>query len=397
MINFERFWLQGNGPYEDEATEFDEAPPGVTAEEIRAWEDERGVTLPEPLRTALGLRNGGYVRNTGVEILPLGEMVPVDDDFWDHTELDEDEAEDRSLLFVFGSDMNGGTLLMNFNAQGPEGPPSVYVDYHGESTDRLDDAIGDFFEGALRSDDAPSVDWSEAEASTDVIARETIDYAHVYGGKPASEEQVLVRKGAALVLFTRRRSPLGESLTRTELPLPLDAEQSQIRPFGGASTSAFALHLQPLETSGIVETTSETTEDGRWKNSTSYGVPIYAPFRSTDQGRLEALREPLFGAEDAARARAAQIGEAAFLEALDRVPPDQRAAEMMQAWQAMKAELDRQFAAKFDDLGPPPPEVADALTAIERIQKEMLERAKKPNPMNILDPETLRRMQDFGE
>src|ERR1700730_9841921 len=124
MIDFNRFWMEGNNPYEEE----DEGapPPGVTRKEILGWESLHGVKLPEPIRTALGFRNGGYVRNMDIEIMPLDRFVPVDDDYWEYTEIADDEAPDHGLLFVFGDDtQDGGTYLMNFNSRGPEGPPSV--------------------------------------------------------------------------------------------------------------------------------------------------------------------------------------------------------------------------------------------------------------------------------
>ncbi|MCA1685225.1 MAG: SMI1/KNR4 family protein, partial [Planctomycetia bacterium] len=95
MIDFDRFWNEGNSPYPDDEAGPDEVPPCATDDEILAWEREHGVTLPEPLRTALGRRNGGYVRNAPVEVLPIEQIVPVDDDFWEWTEIAEDEAPDH--------------------------------------------------------------------------------------------------------------------------------------------------------------------------------------------------------------------------------------------------------------------------------------------------------------
>ncbi len=170
MIDFDRFWTDSNFPpgYEEEYGPPDaadaKAPPGITAEEIAAWEREHGVTLPEPLCTALGLRDGGYVRNTSIAISPLAEIVPVDDDFWEWAGLDEDEAPDRSLVFAFGDETTSGArYLMNFNARGPHGAPSVYLDHHGESTDLVNESIGGHFEAELAASDEPGVNWSEAE------------------------------------------------------------------------------------------------------------------------------------------------------------------------------------------------------------------------------------------
>ncbi|HEY2156001.1 MAG TPA: SMI1/KNR4 family protein, partial [Isosphaeraceae bacterium] len=201
MIDFDRFWMDRPDPYADEDADETEVPRGVTAEEIRAWEEEHRVTLPEPIRTALGRRNGGSVRNTSIEIRPLDQILPVDDDFWEWTEIDEDEAPDHALMFVFGDEAeSGATILMNFNARGPEGPPSVYFDHHGESTYLVNETIAGFFEAQLAASDGPGVNWSEAEASRDVLARETIDLSSMHAGRPASKEQILAREGEALIL-----------------------------------------------------------------------------------------------------------------------------------------------------------------------------------------------------
>lgn len=394
MIDFDRFWRTGNSPYEDETEA--KVPRGVTEEEILEWEEGTGVTLPEPLRTALSLRNGGFVRNAPIEILALGEMVPLDDDFWKFTELDLDEAPDHDLVLLFGSETEtGATLLMNFNAQGPGGAPSVYFDHHGESTYLVGDTIAGFFEEQLASAAEPSVEWSEAETIPSVIARETIDLSTLYDGRPASEEQVLARGDDALILFTRQRTPDGETLTRTTLPLPLDAGWAQIAPYRPAPIATFALQLQPVENDGMVEEQSAMNEDRRWKNSTSRGVPIYVMFESTDRDRLQALRTQILGNEGAARAQAKQGRQAAFQQTLEGLPPEQRTAALFQAAMNMKEETDRQFAAQFGDLGPMPPELAAAAEAIRLRIEKMTEQVRQKTAANPPDPETLRRIEGY--
>ncbi len=243
------------------------------------------------------------MRNTTIAISPLAEIAPVDDDFWEWTELDQDEAPDHALMFAFGDETEtGATYLMNFNARGPAGEPSVYLDHHGESTYLVNETIGGLFEEELAASDEPGVDWAEVDG-LDVLARETIDLSPLYDGSPATEEQVLAREGDGLVLFTRRRSPEGEALTRTTLPLPLDAMWAEIRPHRPAPIGTFALHIQPAESDGIVQVQSETNDDGRWKDTASRGVPIYVMFESTDRDPLRALRSQLLGDEGAARAR----------------------------------------------------------------------------------------------
>ena len=344
MIDFERFWMEGDHPYQDSADV--KVPPGVTAEEIAEWEQKHGVTLPEPIRTALGVRNGGFVRNTSIEIGSLDEIVPADAQFWEWTELDDDEVPDHSLMFVFGS-TDSARLLMNFNANGPEGSPSVYIDHHGESTNFLDDTILGYFENELEASDEPSVDWSETESGLSILARTTLDLSAGYNGEPASEEQVLARDGETLILFTSMQSPEGETLTRTTLPLPLDPEWANIQPLRPGSNGTFALHLQPTESAGIIHMESETNEDGRYKNTTVTEVPVYVQFESTDRAILESLRTQLFGIDGSAQGQAKQDRFAGFEAMLSSLPQEQRTAAMLQAMTENREETIR-------NLGPVP-------------------------------------------
>jgi hypothetical protein len=198
MIDFERFWLDGDRDYdeceEEECIDEDEmpaeTPPGVSEKQIAAWEKRHGVKLPELLRKALAIRNGGSVRNTSLDILPLEQMAPVDEDFWEWTEIDDDEAPDHNLMFVFGEESEtGATLLMNFNAGGPKGEPSIYFDHHGESTYLVNDTLSEFFKANLASAGAPSVDWSETERLP-IVACETIDLSPIFGKSASTNRGV---------------------------------------------------------------------------------------------------------------------------------------------------------------------------------------------------------------
>ena len=81
---------------------------GVARPKSRPGRAEFGVRLPSLLRETLGWQNGGYVRNTGIEINDLSTIVPVDDDFWQFEEISEKDAANHSLVFVFGSDHQVG-------------------------------------------------------------------------------------------------------------------------------------------------------------------------------------------------------------------------------------------------------------------------------------------------
>lgn len=83
MIDFQRFWMDGGREYDDleeeERVDEDEleaeAPPGASEQQIAAWEKKHRVKLPELLRKALAVRNGGSVRNTSIDVLPLDQMA----------------------------------------------------------------------------------------------------------------------------------------------------------------------------------------------------------------------------------------------------------------------------------------------------------------------------------
>jgi hypothetical protein len=398
MIDFARFWMPGNSPYEDESSDTDDAsvPPGVTAEEILAWEGRYGIRLPEPIRTALGRRNGGFVRNVPIQISPLDEIVPASDDFGEYIEIGEDEAPDRSLLFVFGGDTQAGaTFLMNFNVRGPEDDPSVYLDMHGESTYLVNESMIGYFEAQLATAPEPSVRWPESDAGLEVIAREIINVSAMNDGETASLDQILARARDAFVLFTRHRSRRSEIVTRTTLPLPLDAEWAKLRPLRPAPIATFALHLQPTESDGIVEERSELKDDGGWKNSTCHGCPIYVSFESADHDRLETLRVELFRTKSAARARDKQGREAALQELLDKLPSEQRTAALLQEALNMKEENDRKFAARFGDSAAVPAELTVAAEAIRLKMQQLAEQARQRIDANQPDPETLRKIREY--
>ena len=66
MIDFDRFWGDGEGP----------AALGVSEPQVQAWEARHQVALPAALRSALRRRDGGPVRDAEVEILPSGRSNP---------------------------------------------------------------------------------------------------------------------------------------------------------------------------------------------------------------------------------------------------------------------------------------------------------------------------------
>jgi hypothetical protein len=323
MIDYDRFWAEAGclPGMTSEQTEkclrqqlggigFDafmaERMPGpaVTAAQIEAWEADRGVRLPEVLRHAFSRQDGGYVRGSQFRILPLAEIGPLEDDaFWDFASYEEEQVPDRALVFRFAAEEEtSGSFYLVF-ARGPREEPGVFEHHDdGGNFDRCSASVTKFFDRMLRSDEAPSVDWSETKRLP-VVAEETIDLAPLYG-EGAANEQVLVRQGESLVLFTHERAPHEERFTRTLLPLPLEERMAWVRPFRPDPLRTYSLYLQPQSREGIVQLESKRTEDGRWKNFKSNGVPVLVVFESTDQARLEAQRREILGDQAAARSQA---------------------------------------------------------------------------------------------
>lgn len=350
MIDPDQFWERN-----------DDARPGVTESQIQAWEQRRGVSLPALLRQILTRQNGGAVRLGEIDLDPLDEIKPVDEDFRDHTEIDDD-APDHALVFTLGGNDAGGRLLMNFNTNGPEGEPSLYLFYNdGCGSSLIGDSLDEFFEAELACDDEPAVDWSEWKQGMEVVARETIDLTYFEGDK-AEMEQVLARQDNTLIMFKRTWSSKGEIRAKTTLPLPLDPQRTKIRPLRPGPNPMFALDIQPEEPERVLEVNSSRAVDGRWKNTTRDGtLMMYAWFEFNDRARLETLRTDLFGQTGAERAQAGPDLEASLQTHPDSPPDNERLAASTQMCLCLNAKLDPEFATQVGDLGPPPPELADPL------------------------------------
>ena len=273
MIDADRFW------------ESDEAPvaPGVSEERIEAWEARHQVSLPLTLRSALRRRDGGPVRNTEITVFPLREIQPVDEE---DLRFDEDVDRDPALVFRFGEGMESdGEYLMDYNSVGPGESPSVYIHYNdGTGATLLGDSLDAYLERRASGSPGSDVDWSDAERAQDVLARESVDLTAFHGAQ-AHLEQVLVRQGDAVVLYTREATPDGETLAKTTLPLP----------FHAALVMTFGLHLQPENHEGVVRLESRRRGDGSWINTAIQGAPVYVRFESADRDRLEAVRGRVLG------------------------------------------------------------------------------------------------------
>jgi hypothetical protein len=316
MIDLDRFWMDDGRAGEDR-----EEQPGATPEELEEWQERHGVVLPRLLREVLARKDGGALRDAPIEILPLGEIKPVGEEFWERAWFDE-EVEDRGLVFEFAQhgEVDLGFLL-DFNANGPGGEPRVLFYTHGDCDVELAaDSFDEFLEAEVGTEETPAVDWDETAADADVIGRELVETSS-WDGAQSSLEQVLIRRGEGLVLYTRLCEAGAEVLTRTTLPGPIVASLATISAYRPPPTPSFALHLQSQEFEGIVYLASSRAGDSGWKNTESHGTPIYVAFESADRGRLEALRAAVLG-PDASIAESREASQAAADEPRDPAAPD---------------------------------------------------------------------------
>jgi hypothetical protein len=359
--------------------------PGLTAEQLDAWEQENGVRLPDALRHALQRQDGGYLRDNRFRIYSLAEFRRPDEEFWEWAGYKEEEIPERQLVFGFAeNDEFGGRYFLNFNAEGPQAEPSVFVHHHDPGDlDRCAKSLTKFLARMLESSETPLAA-VPGTGSQETITQETIDRAALFG-KSAALEQTLARPGGALVLLTHEMTPAGERYTRTTLPEPFDEgafNAGAIVSHRPAPTATFALHLQPRNTEGIVQVESQQVSNGRWKNTTQKGVPIYVHFESADRVRLETLRRLLFGKEGAARAQTRQDKQDQLQEKLASLTPEENYAAAMQMFsqtQELFLKMQEQLGGLPPAESPNPQDKPPTVETLAALVDEKLREAMRPD------------------
>jgi SMI1/KNR4 family protein SUKH-1 len=364
--------------------------PGVTEQEIADWERNHRVQLPELLANVLRIQNGGAVRDTNIFIEALPDIAPVAEHFWEWADIEEEFAS-RALVFSFAHDDMAGQYLLNYNACGPRGEPSVYLFWANDmSCEKKADSVEECFAKELgleeETDETPEprrirpiatkgepsvygprpsrpcVHWSETD-ELEALFRENLDLTHHDRGVPATCEHVLCRKDEMLVFFEHMDvRGQEESYTRTALPLPLVAEGALgagvIAPLDAARPSIWTLHLQPRDSNGIVSHDARMKSGGRWKNETCNGAPIYVQLWSADRTKLEQLRLKLLGAEAVDRVRAFEE-ECVRMEAR----PDEFMAAALERTRKLLEDTDRRMA-ESKQLDPSSPDFDEQMERI---------------------------------
>lgn len=282
MLNLNHFW----DPERSTAA-------GATKAQVKAWETQHGVTLPKLLKKVLSEHDGGCVLGTMFRVLPLGEIVPADDEFWDFALVDDDEVVDHALVFPFAwDDELGGQYVLNFNAAGPNDEPSVMQNYSDPGDlNCAAKSLDKFFAKMLKVSGGPVFNWTDIE-SLAVLADETIDDSYCRGPQ-ATTRNVLAQDGECLVLFVHRTGADGERMEKTRLPLPLLADEMEIENRHDDQSGPWNLHLEPEDSDGIVQWESQLKSNGKWKNTETKGVPIYVEYESTDKKHLTVLQTQL--------------------------------------------------------------------------------------------------------
>lgn len=382
MLDLDRFWAEGDS--------FAQSPP-LDDETLATCEAGLGVRFPATLVELYQRQNGGAVRDADVSlfslqasgtdalqrIAPLSVMLG-DDDFL--AELIADELGDPTNVLLLAGDDGHTWTALDFNTHGPQGEPRVvWVDLECSECGEVAATFDDYVRGLMAADDEPAVDRGEI-GRLSIVAEETIDVDYG-GGERWIEQQTLCETDDAFVLFCRQRNSEGEEHSRCRLVKPIDADQCVIHDYRPEPHRTYHILLQPAEAE-IEWTYSRKTSQGRWKNSQSEGVPIYAEFESHDRGRLEELRRTILGGEPSPRALAEErwrehVGQMSD-EQLEALTPHMMA-HSMEVLERLHAET---------DLGEPPEEIKPLWDRMEQMKAKMkADLQQRMRHAGELDPE----------
>lgn len=274
-----------------------------------------GVSFPDAFARLYSAQNGGRVRDEDLTLFPLptskgtggfgvvdsARFIAEDDEF--ARELVLEELGDPQLVVLIAGDDGHTYHALDFNPNGPQGEPRVvWLDFECSEWSEVSPTFSQFVEELMQSDDECAVDLGEIKRLR-LVAHETIDYEYENGMRDRVDQH-LCDAGNALILFVDNDSPDGLELSRVEIARPLDADSCIISPLRPAPHPTWMLMLHSEVEDGILWTSSRRTGDGRWKNGTCQGTPIYASFESSDKSRLKDLRTKLLGGDISERAAA---------------------------------------------------------------------------------------------
>ena len=361
MANSDAFWESDAGR---------EKQPGVSEAVLDEWQNANGVQLPAVLREALLVQNGGLLRNSDTTIFGLDDIVRPDEEVFYELEDDEElsaEFEDQGLVFAFAEEVNDGLpmYLLNFNANGPAGEPSV-LHYYRDIGDIEPEAgtVAEFIAAKQTSDSECAVDWAETGRLDPLLFRDRCEVPDFQGGGKRVVESYVGRLGGVLCVFKHEVSGDVESYLKLEVKEPLDPEELKIETIG-SNPRVYCLRLCSLDEDDFDDedddeldddfdlddldwdaedddgedpdenrTESYRMKDGMWKNASGGALD---DIESLSREKLEKLRLELLGEEgekvarsaEALQAKAGQLAEQ-LAQKTESMTPEERVQAGMQ-------------------------------------------------------------------
>lgn len=293
---------------------------GVTPKELDKWQKSNGVKLPQFLREALLVQNGGKIRYSDIEIHPLQKFTIPDEDFWDFAETDGFKRSEQ--CFEFATDTSDGRpfYVLRYKAKGE---PTVHHHYNDGSVYKTAPRIEDFFKDLIVVDAKPAVDWSEIKTLDKVLFQEKTMMK--LGRSKTTVECVVGRRGGKLFHYRHEISEAEEIYVKERFSEPLDADEAHIQTYPGGPV--YALRLYSKKCDGNVQVQSHRMADGTWKNRDAGNAST--DVQSADRERLVQLRRQLLGKKGATKAEAfdQSMGEwAALGQKVQEMPKDSRKA-----------------------------------------------------------------------
>jgi hypothetical protein len=233
------------------------------------------------------------------------------------------------------------------------------------------------FKRLFGGSDDPSVNWSEIDTLR-VIARETA----TDGYYRSASEQALCDAGDAFVLFTRVGD--GKFLARTTIPKPLDPDQALIQRFQPEARS-FGLHLHPAAGREPREVVCRRTWFGLWKDAGMDDYAFFTQLQSDDFARLERVRTQILPGP----VPESVLAQERWNAKQESMTEDQRRVAFAQMMLEGTRRMDEMMDEKYPNLGPPPPDLANAAAALDQRKAQMLEDLKQRAGDRPLDPDML--------
>ena len=252
-------------------------------------------------------------------------------------------------MYAFAEEVNDGLpmYLLNFNANGPAGEPSVHH-YYRDMGDIEPEArtVAEFVVAKQASDSECAVDWTETGRLEPLLFGERCEIPDFQGGGKRVVESFVGRLDGVLCVFKHEISGDEVSYLKLEVKEPLDPEELEIETIG-SNPRVYCLRLISLDEDDFDDeddddggdpdenrTESYRMKDGTWKNASGGALD---DIESLNKEKLAELRLELLGEEgekvarsaDALQAKAGQLAEQ-LAQKMESMTPEERLKAGMQ-------------------------------------------------------------------